>query len=126
MSGKTIATRAAKLLAFAKRKAKATKEWTELHNAVYGIGGKLVELFPTQRDRIAFMRTDEARQVNNLIDELQARSAKPRGARKNGTLIVRLPASIHEALAAEADAEGTSMNQLCLAKLAVQLRAVAN
>jgi predicted HicB family RNase H-like nuclease len=36
---------------------------------------------------------------------------------------VRIPKSLHAALLAEAEAEGISLNQLCLTKLAVQLRA---
>jgi predicted HicB family RNase H-like nuclease len=124
MKTETIEARAKQLLAAAKRKAKRAQEWTELHNAVYGIGGKLVELFPTQKERLAFSRTAEARAVNELIDELQSRTKPKAAARQNGTIIVRLPASIHTALSAEAEAEGTSLNQLCLAKLSVQLRAV--
>lgn len=124
MSNTTIQTRAQKLLTFAKRKSKSAKDWTELHNTVYGVGGKLVELFPTQKERLAFSRTDQCRGVNDLIDELRARDKSPKAARQNGTIIVRLPASIHTALATEAEAEGTSLNQLCLAKLSVQLRAV--
>ncbi len=45
-------------------------------------------------------------------------------AKANGALSIRLPRSIHAALLAEAKAEGVSLNQLCSAKLAVQLAAV--
>ena len=39
----------------------------------------------------------------------------------SGKLLLRLPKSLHSALADEARKEGTSMNQLILAKLAVTL-----
>ena len=40
---------------------------------------------------------------------------------KSGRFVVRLPKTLHAALEREAIAEGTSLNQLVLAKLAVQL-----
>ncbi len=43
---------------------------------------------------------------------------------KSGKLLVRLPKSMHEALDAEAERESVSLNQLVVAKLAVQLAAV--
>lgn len=39
----------------------------------------------------------------------------------NGNISVRLPKSIHAALLKQAAAEGVSLNQLCVAKLAVPL-----
>lgn len=46
--------------------------------------------------------------------------------KKSGRFVVRLPRSLHAALEHEAQAEGTSLNQLVLAKLAVQLSSVAS
>jgi len=40
----------------------------------------------------------------------------------SGKFVVRLPRSLHAALIAEAEREGVSLNQLCVAKLAVQLQ----
>jgi predicted HicB family RNase H-like nuclease len=37
---------------------------------------------------------------------------------------VRLPRTVHAALLVEAEAEGVSLNQLCVAKLVAQLRSV--
>jgi predicted HicB family RNase H-like nuclease len=45
-------------------------------------------------------------------------------ASANGAISVRLPRTVHAALLAEAKAEGVSLNQLCVAKLVTQLRAV--
>ena len=75
--------------------------WVEANNAIYGPGGRFVKLFPTKTDRVAFARTDESRKIDELID--------------------RVPKSLHAALAAEAEVEGVSLNQLVVAKLAVQL-----
>lgn len=42
-------------------------------------------------------------------------------AEKSGRFVVRVPKSLHASLAKEAKAEGVSMNQLVLVKLAVGL-----
>ena len=42
----------------------------------------------------------------------------------NGTIILRVPKSLHAALFSEAEAEGVSLNQLCVAKLSAQLQAL--
>jgi predicted HicB family RNase H-like nuclease len=42
----------------------------------------------------------------------------------NRAISVRLPSSVHAALLAETKAEGVGLNQLCVAKLVAQLRAV--
>jgi predicted HicB family RNase H-like nuclease len=41
----------------------------------------------------------------------------------SGKILVRVPKTIHAALLAEAEQEGTSLNQLILSKLSLQLRA---
>jgi antitoxin HicB len=41
----------------------------------------------------------------------------------SGKFNVRIPKSLHAALASEADSEGVSLNQLVLAKLAMHLQA---
>lgn len=44
-----------------------------------------------------------------------------RTPKKSGRILLRLPHSLHAALAAEAKREGVSLNQLMLAKLATSL-----
>ncbi len=45
---------------------------------------------------------------------------------KSGKFVVRLPHSLHAALEREARAEGTSLNQLVITKLAVPLGALVS
>ena len=111
---------AAELLEFARARA-ATSTWSELHNAVYGVGGKLGELFPTQSARTAFAKCREFKAVADLIGSLRGLSEKEM---PSGKFVLRLPASLHAALLVEAKSEGVSLNQLCMAKLATQLQAV--
>jgi predicted HicB family RNase H-like nuclease len=42
----------------------------------------------------------------------------------SSTICVRLPRSVYAALLSEADAEGVSLNELCVSKLVAQLQTV--
>lgn len=118
-------SKAGEALVFAQEKAKQSTNWIDLHNALFGIGGKLGELFPTQSERAQFVKTPEHKQIMDLLQELQQQGSLPEQlATANGTIIVRAPKSVHAALLAEAEAEGVSLNQLCVSKLSAQLRAV--
>ncbi len=121
------AAKARELLAFARLRAQQAADWVDLHNALFGLGGKANELFPAEPDRMAFSQTEECKQIFALLDSLPAPPAKDFGellATANGAISVRLPRSVHAALLAEAKAEGVSLNQLCLSKLVAQLRVV--
>lgn len=121
---KATAARARDALEFAQRQAAQAKNWVEFHNALFGIGGRLTELFPTQAERVAFGKTDEHRQIMELLEQLQGNDKEePAPPDASGRFVLRLPRSMHAALMAEAQAEGISLNQLCVAKLATQLRA---
>ncbi len=97
--------------------------WVEANNAVYGPGGPFARLFPTARDRAAFAKTEESRQLDQLIDGLPEPPVAPQRREYSGKFNVRLPKSLHAALASEAEAEGVSLNQLVVAKLALHLQA---
>jgi hypothetical protein len=116
-------TKADEALAFARRKAAEARDWRELHNALYGIGGKLGELFPTQAGRARFAKTEQHREIVALLEQLQGEEGPEPLPEASGRFVLRLPRSLHAALMEEAKAEGISLNQLCVAKLATQLRA---
>jgi len=122
-----IAAKARRVLKFAEERVRQSADWVELHNALYGIGGKATELFATEAERTAFCKTPEYRRISKLMDTLPAPPVKGFAelvSTANGAISVRLPRSVHAALLAEAQAEGVSLNQLCLSKLVAQLRAV--
>jgi len=120
-------TNAQKMLQFARKRAETASDWMELHNAIYGIGGKLGELFPDKSSRVQFSATSEFAAVNELVDALcKKKDSVPAIAgaaeKASGTFVVRLPKSIHAACVLEAEQEGVSLNQLCLAKLSTSLQ----
>lgn len=119
----------AEALGYARRLREKGLSWIEVSNALFGPGGKLTELCPTEADRAALAKSSGFREILRVIEEARDDSGDPRGTVGNwmstasGTTTLRIPKSLHAALLAEAEAEGISLNQLCLAKLAVQLRA---
>lgn len=121
---KAITTRAAEALAAMRELKDKGASWVELHNACFGIDGIATKLFPRDADRAAFTKTPEFDQIMAMLDASVNEAKAGRLATANGNIIVRLPRAIHAALLAEAEAEGVSLNQLCVSKLCVQLRAV--
>jgi hypothetical protein len=124
---KQVAAKARQVLEFAESRAKAVSDWLELHFALFGVGGKATESFPTETERREFLRTAEYKRINALMNTLphpKKNGMKELVSSANGAISVRLPRSVHAALLAEAKAEGVSLNQLCVAKLIAQLRAV--
>jgi antitoxin HicB len=63
-----------------------------------------------------------SRQIDHLIDSLPEPPVGPQRREYSGKFNVRVPKSLHAALASEAEAEGVSLNQLVVAKLALHLQ----
>jgi hypothetical protein len=123
MSKRSIKSRAQELLTLGRRLAETPGlTWVEANNAVYGPGGPFARLFPSARDRAAFAKTEESRQLDELIDGLPEPPVGPQRREYSGKFNVRIPKSLHAALASEAESEGVSLNQLVVAKLALHLQ----
>lgn len=114
-------------LLHAEAMAQTTADWMEVFNSVFGPGAIFSTLFPSPADRLAFASTAQRTRLFDLLHRLRGkngdRSAKSESdhAIASGSFRLRLPSALHEALVAEAKVQGVSLNQLCLAKLAVQL-----
>jgi hypothetical protein len=124
MSKLSIQTRARQLLTRARDLAQMPGlTWVDVNDAIYGPGGPFSRLFPTAKDRVAFSKLKESRQIDRLIDNLPEPPGGPQKREYSGKFNVRVPKSLHAALASEAEAEGVSLNQLVVAKLAMRLQA---
>lgn len=113
----------AELLQVAKEVCESAPAWADLSNALFDQEhGILAKSFKSSEERAQFVKSDEYRQIKQLIRKAQERSGLVAGATptKSGKMLVRLPVSMHEALEYEAEAEGVSLNQLVVAKLALQ------
>ena len=123
MSKRSIESRAQDLLTRARELAQTSGlTWVEANNALYGPGGPFARLFPSAKDRLSFAKTKESRQIDRLIDNLPEPPVGPQRREYSGKFNVRVPKSLHAALAGEAEAEGVSLNQLVAAKLALHLQ----
>lgn len=123
MSKRPVKSRAQELLTLASKLAETPGlTWVEANNAVYGPGGPFVRLFPSPKDRLAFAKTEVSRRIDELIDRLPEPPVGPQRRDYSGKFNVRVPKSLHAALASEAEAEGVSLNQLVVAKLALHLQ----
>src|SRR2546427_8805531 len=123
MSKPSIESRAQELLTLARKLAETPGlTWVEANNVVYGPGGPFARLFPSGADRVAFAKTGESQQIDELIDRLPEPPVGPQRREYSGKFNVRIPKSLHAALASEAESEGVSLNQLVVTKLALHLQ----
>ncbi len=121
-------TKAAELLKTAEGLARTAGSWADLSNALFDpVEGAVSRAFETRAEREAFAESDEYRKIRELVDQARDRFGLVAGAtpKKSGRFVVRLPRSLHAALEREAADEGVSLNQLVVAKLAVQLKEAA-
>lgn len=117
-------SKASHLLAAANEMAAKVQTWADLSNALFDPEvGLVARAYPTRDERAEFLRSPEYQKIRELIDNAVARSGLVDGAtpQKSGKFVVRLPKSLHAALEDEAKREGVSLNQLVVAKLAVQM-----
>ena len=122
-------SKATDVLQAAQRLAVDAETWADLSNALFDpVDGIVTKAYPTRAERTAFAKSQEYKQIRQLVNEAMARTGLVEGAtpKKSGRFVVRLPQSIHAALEREAKQEGVSLNQLVVAKLSVQLSAVCS
>lgn len=118
---------AQELVRLARQLASKAANWAQVHNALFGVGGEVSRRFPSEKQRLAFAKTPEYKKIWEIIENLQGEgdgwwTSLPRASNASGNISLRVPQALHAALMNEAEHEGVSLNQLCLAKLAVQLR----
>jgi HicB family len=108
----------------ARAAADTAQSWADLSNLLFNPhDGLVTRAFPTRGERARFVKTAAYRELRELIGEVRGRTGLIAGATptKSGKFVVRLPRSLHAALEMEAAREGVSLNQLVVAKLAMQM-----
>ena len=113
MAKRSIVSRAQELLTLARKLAQTSGlTWVEANNAIYGPGGPFARLFPNAKDRVAFAKTKESGQIDQFIDSLPEPPTSPQTREYSGKFNVRVPKSLHAALASEAEAEGVTTDHI--------------
>src|SRR5262245_17470630 len=116
-----------RILDQAQKVARSVESWADLSNALFDpVNGLITKAYPTRAEREKFLKTERYQKIRELLARAIDSHGLVEGAtpRKSGRFIVRLPRSLHAALEREAAREGVSLNQLVVAKLAVQLKAL--
>lgn len=111
------------ILAEAKGLAEKSKTWADLSNALFDpLDGLVAKGFPKAAERAAFRKSEVYEHLHKLVEQKMQQTGVLAGSvpRKSGRFIVRVPRTLHAALEQEAAAEGTSLNQLVLAKLSAR------
>jgi site-specific DNA-methyltransferase (adenine-specific) len=104
--------------------ARSCHTWADLSNSLFDpLEGLIVRTFPRSDERTKFRKTQVYDELHALVEKKMEETGLVSGAspRKSGKFVVRLPRSLHAALEREAESEGTSLNQLIVTKLAIQL-----
>lgn len=113
-----FSSRCQKILAVAKQLFQGNPDWVTFFREVLGVDGAARSVFPSQADFIAFEKSPEFVEIQNLVSALRNRKVATSAINEPTRVItVRLPESLHEALKAEANDHNTSMNKLCISKL---------
>ena len=95
-----------------------TPDWIVFFREVLGVDGLVRGLFPTVGEMTAFEKSPEYAEIQKMVARLREKPATANeGKEPTRVITVRLPASLHESLRAEAEGRNTSINQLCISKL---------
>lgn len=116
------------ILTEAHRLVEKSKTWADLSNGLFDpVGGLVAKRFPDPADRAAFRKSGAYGKLHKLVEQKMRQTGVVAGSepKKSGRFVVRLPKTLHAALEQEAVAEGTSLNQLVVAKLAARLSTLA-
>lgn len=97
-------------------------DWVTLFRQALGTEGIVHKTFSDHNELSAFEKSEEYAEIQQMVAKLRAKNQN--GSNETTRVItVRLPRSMHESLRAEAHAQQTSMNQLCISKLLLPIDA---
>lgn len=110
--------KAARVLEAAREARLHAQDWASFYRAVLGPNGIVHRVFRTQAALDEFHRSEAFREVQRMLTELRRTRPASISANEPTTMItVRVPASLHHALRAEAFDRRTTLNKLCISKL---------
>ena len=113
-----FAARCQKVLQVARELFQSKPDWVTFFRETLGVSGAARNVFPRQQEYVAFEKSREYVEIQNMVLALRNRKIPgTSGNEPTRVITVRLPESLHEALKAEASDHNTSMIKLCISKL---------
>ncbi|TCL75318.1 putative HicB family RNase H-like nuclease [Hydrogenispora ethanolica] len=102
---------AVNLLAEAEKEFKAKVAFDQFFNTLYGPDSEFARL--SDEEKVAFLNSPDFHKIKVMMNELETLGAQG----YSGKINIRIPKTLHARLVTEAELEGTSLNQLIVAKL---------
>ncbi len=95
-----------------------TGSWVVFFREMLGATGVCTKLFPTPEERRYFESTEVYAELQEIIAVLRGQDPdKADAAEPEKVVTIRLPISLHQTLASEAETLNLSVNKLCISKL---------
>ena len=104
------------VLEAANRYMRLAPDWVSFFRETLGVTGIAREFFPSSGEYRRFEKSSEFEEIQRMVGELRNQKLKSKNE-PTRVITVRLPQSLHEALKAECEDYGVSMNKLCISKL---------
>jgi predicted HicB family RNase H-like nuclease len=92
-------------------------DWLSFFREILGVAGIVRRLFPKPELLAEFEHSEEFAQIQMMLAQLRVKKVPAEKEEPVKMITVRLPASLHKALQAEAYDRQTSVNKLCITKL---------
>lgn len=92
-------------------------DWVSFFREMMGVGGVMRTLFPDPDSQAAFEQTPAYMKLQQMIRTLRDREKTFPPKESTRVITIRIPASLHDSLTAEAYERYTSVNKLCISKL---------
>jgi hypothetical protein len=95
-----------------------TSRWVVFYREILGPEGVVRQLFPEAEKLRAFETSREFAELQEMVAAIRSLDpSKGDSTEPERMITIRLPASLHDALKAEADELNLSINKLCISKL---------
>jgi len=94
-------------------------DWGIFFREVLGIDGAAYRLFSTNEEMTQFTDSDAYGRIQEMVTQLRE-SSTHQNHTPTRVITVRVPASLHETLRAEARRDGVSLNRLCVSRLLLE------
>ncbi|MFP6676741.1 MAG: toxin-antitoxin system HicB family antitoxin [Pirellulaceae bacterium] len=94
-------------------------DWGIFFREVLGIDGAAYRLFSTNEEMTRFTESEAYIRIQRMLTVLRESSTQ-QAQPPTRVITVRVPASLHETLRAEARRDGISLNRLCVSRLLLE------